>query len=419
MFLDVKTRIGNRYGRTDGTTLGRIGEIYNDVLQFIYNEIGYSDQVEGAITTVSGRMSYPLEPYLNPVNSLMLIPSQNKRIHWVTRDEFEGVPDHTNSGVPTRYTIVENNSVREQPSSQIKVKSTSSGDTTQTVTIRGISHHQYVSETLTLNGTSDVTSTEYYTELIEAPSLSAAAAGDVTVKSNNNGVTNATISASALAPTATVVNPGAKIVFVSSMSGDTQKVTVEGQIIDTTNGYSKIPYKEDKALTGQTIMETDNRFTRVFSISLASAALGTIRVTTSNIESSPADLGVISPGRMTMDHQIVSFDPVPDGSYGIRYRASRNPSRLSNDADRPQLDERAWPVIEKWAEAVFNDWKGDRRGIGMIMGLPAFKEDMKGLQRLMGQNVQARVRKGQNAFPLGTSHRRSSYHLDPNIYGPA
>ena len=213
MFLDTKTRIGNRYGRTDSTTLTRIGEIYNDVLQWVYNETGYTDEVEDHITTISGRMSYPLQPYMNPVRRLMTIPSQNRRIKWVTRDHFDSIPEHTNSGVPARYTIVEQNSVQEQPSSQITAVSDDVSDTTQTLRIRGISHNQYREETLSLNGTTDVVSTYYYTQIIDEPTLSAVTTGNITVDSNSAAVTICSIAAGALAaaflipPTLSVLIP--------------------------------------------------------------------------------------------------------------------------------------------------------------------------------------------------------------------
>jgi len=416
MFLETKTRIATRYGRTDSTTLARIGEFLNDICQEAYNYVGIMEEVSDYITTENGRMSYPLAPYIQPMRELMLIPTESRRIRYVSRETFEAVPDHTSSGPPSCYTIADVCGVMEQPSSQLSVVSTNNADKIQTITIHGISHYRYVTETISLNGTTPALSTYYYTYLTQKPVMNAVAAGTVTVKSNSNGVTCASIAIGSLTPT-TYLDPADTITFDSSSASDTQKATIDGTIIDASNNFKGLPFKEEVALTGQSDKTTTNRFTTIREISLASVAVGTIRITSPSIEKNPHFIGIIPPGRTTLEYQIVAFDPIPDGQMGILYKGTRNPAKLVNDGDRPTLDVRTWPIIERWAENAFNDWKGDRRGVPHIIGQPAFKADMDFIKRLHQGKVQNIIRKGQNRFPL-TTKTTHTFHLDPNTYGP-
>lgn len=72
---------------------------------------------------------------------------------------------------------------------KIDVKSANSGDTTQTVTITGrLADGSLASETLSLNGTTTVTSTNTYQRLLKAE-LSATCTGNVTVSGHTSSTT--------------------------------------------------------------------------------------------------------------------------------------------------------------------------------------------------------------------------------------
>lgn len=103
-----------------------------------------------------------------------------------------------NSGVPSKYVIL-NKPVQKQPtsSSQLTIVSSSSSDTSQVIFVKGISGGVEVSESVSLNGTTNALTTNSYTEIISL-SKSASTVGKVTVTSNSGAVTVGVIPPSAL-----------------------------------------------------------------------------------------------------------------------------------------------------------------------------------------------------------------------------
>ena len=95
----------------------------------------------------------------------------------------------SSSGLPTQYSIIEDR-VQNQPSSSstLSIVSDSPSDTTQTVLVRGISASLEVYESVSLNGTSAVITTNSYTRIISI-SKSAVTSGKVTATSNSGAVT--------------------------------------------------------------------------------------------------------------------------------------------------------------------------------------------------------------------------------------
>lgn len=109
---------------------------------------------------------------------------------------YEETPDPTSpsTGKPTKFIINGLIWASAHPSSASKLSlaSTSSSDTTQTVTIRGVASGVDVVEEQTLTGAVAVTSTNTYTQLFSI-AKSAATAGTVTATSNAAAVTNVSL----------------------------------------------------------------------------------------------------------------------------------------------------------------------------------------------------------------------------------
>lgn len=95
----------------------------------------------------------------------------------------------SSSGIPTQYSIIEDR-IQNQPtaSSILTLVSTSTSDTTQSILIRGISSSVEVYESVSINGTSSVTTTNSYTRLISI-SKSAVSVGNITATANAGAVT--------------------------------------------------------------------------------------------------------------------------------------------------------------------------------------------------------------------------------------
>lgn len=95
----------------------------------------------------------------------------------------------SSSGIPTQYSIIEDR-IQDQPTSAsiLTLVSTSASDTIQSVLIRGISSSVEVYESVSINGTSSVTTTNSYTRIISI-SKSAVSVGKITATSNAGAVT--------------------------------------------------------------------------------------------------------------------------------------------------------------------------------------------------------------------------------------
>ena len=95
----------------------------------------------------------------------------------------------SSSGIPTQYSIIEDR-IQNQPtaSSILTLVSTSVSDTTQNILIRGISSDLEVYESVSISGTSSVTTTNSYTRVISI-SKSAVSVGKITATSNAGTVT--------------------------------------------------------------------------------------------------------------------------------------------------------------------------------------------------------------------------------------
>lgn len=95
----------------------------------------------------------------------------------------------SSSGIPTQYSIIEDR-IQNQPtaSSILTLVSTSVSDTTQNILIRGISSDLEVYESVSISGTSSVTTTNSYTRVISI-SKSAVSVGKITATSNTGTVT--------------------------------------------------------------------------------------------------------------------------------------------------------------------------------------------------------------------------------------
>ncbi len=122
---------------------------------------------EYTITTVAGTKDYALPgDFKKPVK--VRDTTNGKDIPEILLEDMGRYYSNTlgTEGNISNYAMLED-VVQVQPTSasQISVVSSSASDTTQTVTIRGISNNVEVSETLTVNGTSTQTTAGSYTKI--------------------------------------------------------------------------------------------------------------------------------------------------------------------------------------------------------------------------------------------------------------
>lgn len=88
-------------------------------------------------------------------------------------------------------------------------------------------------------------------------------------------------------------NPASKIRFVSSSASDTQVATIYGEVYG-------LPMSEELTLTGTTAVLTANAYTQVYRVQLASAAVGTVTLTTNSTTGDTARPTVANAGNTTI-----------------------------------------------------------------------------------------------------------------------
>jgi len=119
-----------------------------------------------------------------------------KKVTVIAKDLFDKhVPDPQESGWPVRLIMFEMLGASNNPSSAsiLTLSSSSSADTSQSVTIRGVVSGEIDIEEVALSGTSTVVTTKSFTSIISI-GKSDVTTGRVTITSNGGAVTIATLS---------------------------------------------------------------------------------------------------------------------------------------------------------------------------------------------------------------------------------
>jgi len=149
-----------------------------------------SAEVTRTFTTVSGNRAYYIECAHNKIKSLVNETHQNY-LSETTEQEIDRLdPAHSYTGTPATYAVTGVYEVTSQPSSAgtVSIVSSSASDTSQTARVRGKLSGVDVSENLTLNGTTTVTSTQTFDE-VHSVRLSTVAAGIITATENAGSTT--------------------------------------------------------------------------------------------------------------------------------------------------------------------------------------------------------------------------------------
>ena len=189
-FSQLKTNVGGEVQDTSTTFATIIGRFINRRYFQILRAINWKDiNTTYTITGVSGTQNYALpDDFYKPVSAYNVTSSNG--ISLIDLDEFyrNHGSEATSTGEVERAVIYED-AVHAQPPSGgsiVHLHSSDASDTSITIQIRGIVASTETTETLTLNGTLDVTSVNTW-QRIKGISFSGERAGHVTLVEDTGG----------------------------------------------------------------------------------------------------------------------------------------------------------------------------------------------------------------------------------------
>jgi hypothetical protein len=182
-YVDMKTDVGELIGDTTSSFALKIGKFLNFRYRDFMRRYPWK-QAEGTttITTVANQATYPLPWDFG--ETIYIWDNTNKKALYEKPEQ--GAQNDTNLVGNPDYFSVKEVGLLDQPytSSTINIVSSSASDTTQTIFIRGRnSAGTEITETKTLNGTTNVTSANSYAS-VQQLSKSATSVGSVTITSN-------------------------------------------------------------------------------------------------------------------------------------------------------------------------------------------------------------------------------------------
>lgn len=188
----MKTDVGEFVGDTTSSFLLKIGKYLN----FRYRDILRRYQWKHifgttTISTVANQATYPL-PW--DFGELIYVWDNTNKITLYEAKESGEQNDTALVGNPQYFSIKES-TVYNQPTaaSIVTLVSSSASDTTQTVFVKGTNSAGHViTEELTINGTTNVTSSASFTTVLQV-SKSATSVGNFTLTTNSGAVTIAVI----------------------------------------------------------------------------------------------------------------------------------------------------------------------------------------------------------------------------------
>jgi hypothetical protein len=266
---------------------------------------------------------------------------------WGDLDQLDHDKDTT--GTPSRYAIA-GHGMLSLPVSSLSLVSGSASDTTQTATVYGTSRGRMLYETVSLTGTTAVSTTNSY-DAIEKITLSAACAGAITIISNEGNVTNCTIPAGSTDSTSvTITNPGYKIYMKSSSTADGTTYAARITGIDSQYGTTSMV---DVTLNGTSYTTiTSERFRSIHSVEVSSTAnavpAGMISVYAGETAADGGDLITrIRPGSFTSQHLQLAIQPVVTTRTALIIKYRYNFPRLSQDRDAlAPIPAKYFPIVK-------------------------------------------------------------------------
>ena len=184
----MRTDVADFIGDNSTSFNTKIGKWLNYRYRDIMGRYQWSEAYDTfTITLSANQQAYALP---NDFDDIVYVFDNTNKMELQFKPETAFMSDPTLISSSSYYTLSES-TVGTQPtsSSVIKFTSDNSSDNTQTIFIKGTSNGFQKTETLTLAGTSGVSTSNSYTKIIQI-SKSAVTAGGVTVTSNAGAVTN-------------------------------------------------------------------------------------------------------------------------------------------------------------------------------------------------------------------------------------
>ena len=185
-FISMKTDVGELIGDTTSAFALKIGKFLNFRYRDIMRRYPWKESYgTTTITTVANQATYPLPWDFGEV--VYIYDNTNKKPLF-ERPEQGAQNDTTLVGAPDYFSVKEVGMlITPATASNLSISSSSASDTTQTIFIKGRnSAGTEVTETVTLNGTSTVSTTNVLSTYQQI-SKSATTVGTVTIASNAGG----------------------------------------------------------------------------------------------------------------------------------------------------------------------------------------------------------------------------------------
>ena len=197
-FSDYVTEIGQKIQKTDTNYKTQIQNFLNQNYERLWNKYLWRQAIvidEAVTTTASSEFLYlpktvdKIIVLTDQANDVVLVPYD---AHILMRKYLDQI---TNASFAKRYTYAGEYGVKNQPSASAVIQVLSSTADTATIRIWGISSSEEITELLTLNGTTAVSSTASFTALSRV-AKNATTTGTVTVRQITNNRELATLAPS-------------------------------------------------------------------------------------------------------------------------------------------------------------------------------------------------------------------------------
>jgi len=177
------------------------------------------------------------------------------------------------------------------------------------------------------------------------------------------------------------------------------------------------------SVTNNAHAETSSRFTSIEAVSMEANAAN---VVISSLDEEGQSLtktgdyerilGMIPINRQSVDRPIVGLYPIPTGER-ISYQYYRKMFKITDDADRPPMDERVHRYIMKWAETAVLAWYGESKGVTEVIQIstPSWMQDMRAIRDILKLSANPEVVIGGRALNISRRYGATAM-LDPSHY---
>lgn len=410
-------------------TVTQILNCLDIVLRYMVMKLEISSRIyDGFIRTTSGRMQYSLHPEARQVQGKFYIPESDVYLEDMSPDDFNEVyPSPDSTDIPYVSMLSESFPVSQQPHSKVRFVSDSASDT-QAVTIYGQSYGRYLSEAVTLTGTTAVLTTNAYQKVYRLVAASAAV-GTITATANSTSgdttlptvagagsMTVGTIVATAT-ESANVVNPGAFLRISMSdddaadRAGASESVRIEGIAVSPSVGRDDLLAAETVLINQSdttTVVLTVNSYSEVRIVSKSWDSAKRLRITTD-----PGNICIvdIDGRRRSQEYQQARFYNIPDGKT-IQYRYTPGYMKLDADSDNLSdvVPEVYHQIVAEWTEKLVRGIHGD-----MKLGIPTL-ENNPGFDRAVREIKQSSRSSTSSTLVVGSNWNRRGIKRPDRVF---